>query len=131
MSIEQGRLASVAVSTATMDLVTGVERNNGINLEEMTHLGSTAIERAAVLDDFSLTINGYVDMSDTAQNAVRTAANSATKILEDLVVTLPDESTTLTFPDTTTVSAYTESIDAKSFHTFSATFLANGAVTIA
>ena len=133
MSIEQGRLATVEIGDpgVAMDLVTGVERNNGINLEEITHLGSTAIERAAVLDDFSVTINGYVDMSDTAQSSLRTAANSVTKVLTDLVITLPDETTTLTFPDTATVSSYTESIDAKSFHTFSATVLSNGAVTIA
>jgi hypothetical protein len=133
MSIEQGRLSKVEIGDpgVEMDLVTGVERDNGINLEEITHLGSTAIERVAVLSDFQVTIKGYVDMSDTAQTSLRTAANSTTKVLTDLVITLSDESTTLTFPDTTMVSAYSESIDAKSLDTFSATIVSNGAVTIA
>lgn len=131
MSIERGRLGKLEIGdpASEMDLITSLSFDPGINVEDITHLGSTAIEQMNVLANPTLTISGYVDASDTAQAALRTAAFSATTTITDVTYTAPDESTAYAFPDTAMVTAYSEDVDPKGFWTFSATIVANGAVT--
>ena len=141
MAVKIVAKAKVEIATTTdtlteADYITSVGYDPGISTEDSTHLQSTVMEEIALLDNPTFTIEGIVDLADAAQDALRTAAGSEDKTFAyddgsdvSVKITLEDETGTFSLKNTTIVSSYSESRDAKGIPTFSCTLKCNEAVT--
>jgi len=127
MSLRKGKNAKITVNGSTVAYVNSFEVSLDNQTEDVTSFGDTGNKYAKTMEDGSITIGGFLDLDDTAQNTLRTAGLSEDGTISGTLVYV-SSTEKWTIPDTAIVENYKESGDPKSNITFSCSIRPNGAL---